>query len=197
MAHGGKREPRESRRGCWLALLIAAVPVVGSILIAGPDTVWQNIEIAIGRYPPPIILRVLAADKQHAIGTFVVTIKNPSERAVIVTGYRVSPSSMQPAAATIGSGDVNRVEGRDEPEPCSTGKRKQAIQPAKVIEPNEAIELTIRPWTSTEMCNYDLSILSDHGQSASTSIGAWDTGPLLRSISPEEWERLRRELTHH
>jgi hypothetical protein len=159
MVRAGKRRTTAKRDGgCWLALLIAAVPVIGSTLIAGPDRVWQNIAVALGRYPPPIILRVLAAGEHHPIGTFLVTIENPSDRPVIVTGYGVSPSSMQPANATVGTGDVNQVEGRDEPEPCSTGERKQAIQPAKAIEPHGAIELTIRPWTAAEMCNYDLWI---------------------------------------
>lgn len=122
-----KRRKNEPKKGCVLALAIAAIPVVGSILVAGPDTVWQNLQAVIGRYPPPHVLRVLAAGKDHPIGTFLVTIQNPSDRQVIITGYRVSPSSTQPSAAatnTIGA-NVEQIEGGDEPEPCSTGKRTQ------------------------------------------------------------------------
>jgi hypothetical protein len=103
---------------------------------------------------------------------------------------------MQPANATVGTGDVNQVEGRDEPEPCSTGERKQAIQPAKAIEPHGAIELTIRPWTAAEMCNYDLWILSDHGDSKPAEVWAWDSHSAVSSMSPKEWQALRRELNH-
>lgn len=191
-----KRTNGVGHRTALKTTIVAGVfGLVAAIVAIGPDRFIQSVGAAVGIYPAPIIVRVLPATKEDGpVGTFLVTVTNPSDDPVAITGYDVEPSSIQPAGA-LATGEAPKVKSKDWPEPCLTGQRSRRFGSSLVIGPKEILDVTIRPWTSDEMCNYDLVLNSTHGNSDSVQVQVWQTGGLpIKSISKEEWDRLRKLL---
>jgi hypothetical protein len=103
MAEKAKQKHRKIDATVLAAFIGAVAVLLAAILAAGPD----RLRSAIGWYPRPKIERAEpASSKLGSVGTFLVTVSNPSDEPVAITGYHVKPSPYHDAVEVWHHGTV-------------------------------------------------------------------------------------------
>lgn len=162
--------------GAWgkgaMTAAIPGVAVVLSVLTLGPDETWLRLKWLWAGHPRPIVVSVESeADRPN--GTFIATLRNPSWKAVAITGYNTSAAVAMAAVEDIGDDGGVTVMATKEPDPhdCSQDRKVAFARPLK-IEPDGIRGLQIRPYDT--VCPFEVHFTSDHGPTQSHPVWALD-----------------------
>jgi hypothetical protein len=153
-------------KGKWAAAAIAGgAAVLGYIaMLGGPEEALRK---TVTGQPAPVVVGI-ELDPEKQMGSYSVTLRNPSWEPVVITGYRASASVEYANASTGEDGEVPLVEPKERlPQRCS-GVRGIDYPDTQRIAPKSNLRVTVRPWT--EPCSFAIRFRSSNGETAAALV---------------------------